>query len=302
MRGLLVFSALFLFACGDDPEPTSIDEQFVEGESPQIGPADAPSITFQEFEGFVPSADRAMTPQRRLISSDASFKSVFGVDPPGWADFSENWMVFYSAGVPDAVGVYADIESLRLSSTGKSLQVVTREVLPDNCAVGVPSAPAWTLVQFQKPNLRPQSVRYYGSTDHLTCQTSCDGLVTEFENVSRGLWYTRESDYPYDSIFHAGAADSISDDAVLAQTLGATGPIESVDFDEWFDRRTTVEPDEDPYYVEQAAQLKLIRASMEANLTDLRVVRIGEIQVHIFIVGRTSCGDLAGLHTISIET
>ncbi len=302
MRGLLVFSALFLFACGDEPATDSFDEQFVEGESPKLGPADAPSISFQEFDGFVPSADRAATPQRRLISSEASFKAVFGVAAPGWTDFSQDWMVFYSAGVPAAVGVRAEVESLRLSSTGKSLQVVTREVLPDDCAVGVPSSPAWTLVQFKKPNLRPQSVRYFGSTENLVCATSCDGLSGEFENASRGLWYMSESDYPYDSVFHVGAADALADDAALAQTLGATGPIESVDFAAWFDRRTTVEPDEDPFYIEQAAQLKVIRASMEANLTDLRVVRIGEVQVHIFIIGRTSCGDIAGLHTVSIET
>lgn len=302
MRALVLMSALFFFACGDAPATALIDEQFVEGSSPQIGPADAPSITFQEFEGFAPPAARALMPQRRLISSETSFKSVFGVEAPEWADFSESWMVFYSAGVPDSVGTRAEVGSIHLSNTGRSLQVITREVLPDGCAVGVPSAPAWTLVQFQKPNIRPQSVRYYGSVDHLTCQASCEGLSGEFENVSRGLWYMSESDYPYDSIFRGGAADTISDEVVLAQTLGAAGPIETVDFAAWFERRTTVDPADDPYYREQAAQLKLVRSSLEANLTDLRVVRIGEIEVHIFIIGRTSCGDIAGLHTISIET
>ncbi|MEZ4459526.1 MAG: nuclease A inhibitor family protein [bacterium] len=298
------FLVLFVFAlaCSDEATEPAINEELVEGAAPEIGPADAPTISFQSFDGFVPSDAVAKKAQRRLISSAASFQSIFGTEAPGWANFDQNWMVYYSVGVPDAPGGLAKIDRIQLSSTGKSLQVVTKEVALDACADGVPTAAAWTLVQFPKPNLRPQSVRYYANPSDLACQTSCENVAVDLENTARGVWFTSESDYPFDPVLVAGAGDILADDAALAEALGATGPIQAVDASEWFARYTVVSPDDDPYYVEQARNIGRIQRSIEAQLTDVRVLRVGEVQVHIFVVGRTSCGDVAGVHTISIET
>ena len=58
----------------------------------------------------------------------------------------------------------------------------------------------------------------------------------------------------------------------------------------------------DPYIVEYAARFRALRAVMEANLTDLTVIRVGEISIDVYFVGRSACGDLVGLETTSIET
>ena len=55
------------------------------------------------------------------------------------------------------------------------------------------------------------------------------------------------------------------------------------------------------------AQYQLVLDTLQSSLTDLTVIRIipaaphaSEIEVHV--VGRTPCGEIAGLKTISIET
>jgi hypothetical protein len=58
----------------------------------------------------------------------------------------------------------------------------------------------------------------------------------------------------------------------------------------------------DPYIVEYAQTFRALREVMEANLTDLTVIRVGEISIDVYFVGRSSCGDLVGLKTTSIET
>jgi hypothetical protein len=41
---------------------------------------------------------------------------------------------------------------------------------------------------------------------------------------------------------------------------------------------------------------------LETNLTDLRVYRVGTISITVYVVGKTSCGDLAGVTSTVIET
>lgn len=45
-----------------------------------------------------------------------------------------------------------------------------------------------------------------------------------------------------------------------------------------------------------------LRRVLEGNLTDTLVVRIGAVQIRVFLVGRTACGELAGVASTSIET
>jgi len=45
-----------------------------------------------------------------------------------------------------------------------------------------------------------------------------------------------------------------------------------------------------------------LRGVLESSLTNLRVLRIGEIEVQVYLIGKTPGGSWAGLHTVSVET
>ena len=58
----------------------------------------------------------------------------------------------------------------------------------------------------------------------------------------------------------------------------------------------------DPASVASAARFAALKTLLQANLTDLTVVRFGSRNLSSFIVGRTAAGELAGLLTGQVET
>jgi hypothetical protein len=51
-----------------------------------------------------------------------------------------------------------------------------------------------------------------------------------------------------------------------------------------------------------AARHRKLRSLLEANLQGITVLKVGRIEVEVYFVGRTRCGDVAGLRTTAIET
>ena len=82
----------------------------------------------------------------------------------------------------------------------------------------------------------------------------------------------------------------------------ANSRVETRTFAEEFAHLTTVYDAGDPVAEASAAKFRALKAALEQQLTNLRVVRTGEIQVQVFILGTTPCGELAGVRTVSIET
>lgn len=124
----------------------------------------------------------------------------------------------------------------------------------------------------------------------------CGGaLKAALGGAVTGLYYPSESDYPLEPFVVASLDD-----------LGLGAAVEQRDFDALF-RRLTLEGEQDPeLYGEEgvaaAQQFEAVRDLLKASLTDLRVLRTGEIEITVIIIGRTACGALAGYRTISIET
>ena len=54
--------------------------------------------------------------------------------------------------------------------------------------------------------------------------------------------------------------------------------------------------------VEEGERWVALRRAIERNLTDVRVFRVGERRVDVYVVGRTRGGEWVGLHTTSVET
>jgi hypothetical protein len=53
---------------------------------------------------------------------------------------------------------------------------------------------------------------------------------------------------------------------------------------------------------DDASQFKKLQKSLQKFLKDLRVYRVGEVSIDVYIVGRDGEGKWSGLHTVSVET
>ena len=142
-----------------------------------------------------------------------------------------------------------------------------------------------------------------------------------FERASSGLVYSSESDRPFEffALKYPGkpaspaAAQEASPDtsegaspgaAEFARLVGASqdASVEVRSLESFFGRHTNTS---DPY----DTQAQLIRPryeelmrQIERHLRDIRVYRIGRIEIACYIAGLDRQGNLAGLKTVAIET
>jgi hypothetical protein len=125
------------------------------------------------------------------------------------------------------------------------------------------------------------------------CMASLTGQLSP---VIDGLLFMSESDYPFEFVSWADAASGPLTPQHLLELLNlpADTVVEQRTFDQFFNAYLLSSED--------GARYQQMRTILESELTDTTVIRVGEIQVHVYLVGRNKCGQVAGLTTISIET
>ena len=129
-------------------------------------------------------------------------------------------------------------------------------------------------------------------------------LRQRLEAAAGGLLYGSEGDEPFDFFALPWPEGEPVTLAAFAARLGAPADATTreIDLDRFL--RHHVEH-VDPY--DAAAQAlrpryERLRDTLREALREVRVFRIGEVQVHCYAVGRDGRGNLAGLHTVAIET
>ena len=130
-------------------------------------------------------------------------------------------------------------------------------------------------------------------------------LREELERASAGLVYSSESDRPFEffSLAYAGRSSPPSP-VEFAKLVGAKDgiPAEQRSLTDFFARHTATS---DPYDSE-AQKIRpryetLVRV-LSARLRDVRVYRLGKIEIQCYIAGLDGAGSLAGLKTVAVET
>jgi hypothetical protein len=118
-----------------------------------------------------------------------------------------------------------------------------------------------------------------------------------------GLLFTSETDAPFEYVHWEWpeSAMTLRDVRELTDS-GSETPVEEADFGEFFADVTRDEKwhdEEDRQTIQRYRQLESI---LKDQLNDLRVFRVGETEIEIYIVGRTTQGIWEGLRTLSVET
>ncbi len=135
-----------------------------------------------------------------------------------------------------------------------------------------------------------------------SCVSAFSAAVTPHLSA---LLFLSESDRPFDVVSFAGAGTSVptaaSVMALVAAPAGSTAELR--DLTATFANFEPASASADP------GASAAVQAVFTAQLTDVVVVAVhppptsvDHSLVDVYVVGRTSCGDLVGLHTISVET
>ena len=127
-------------------------------------------------------------------------------------------------------------------------------------------------------------------------------LAQQIKNVAAGLWYISETDAEI-LAFTGNKADSVTKENLLNQ-IGKPSEtsVEERDFIEFFTRLTQIRDwfgDEEKATAEKFAALKNL---LENNLKDLKVFKVGQIQLDVYVIGLDIVGNLSGIQTKAVET
>lgn len=127
-----------------------------------------------------------------------------------------------------------------------------------------------------------------------------DGFIEQIKTIVKDVFYISETDseiFP----FTGEQAASVSA-GELQRQLGRNAPVEERDFEDFFRRLTEMQEwfgDEETATANKFFELKEF---LLKNLKDLKVFKVGNIEVDIYIVGLNSENVLAGVWTKAVET
>lgn len=126
--------------------------------------------------------------------------------------------------------------------------------------------------------------------------------IDQLKKASDGLLWTSEADYPFE-VFTWDNADTFTP-ALLLERAGypRDAPVKVLTLDEFFTPATT---EKDWHNEEEKAQVKRYQnlvTTLKQNLNDIQVYKVGEVQMDVYIPGKTDTGTIAGLSTKAVET
>ncbi len=158
----------------------------------------------------------------------------------------------------------------------------------------------------------------------LPAKSNMSDLRARFDSATKDLWLTSESDAQLRYIASAGPVSGAVTAELVKRHFGAThdalGPsiygwedpsfVKLADRSEvevrngyaWLDARAHAFDPADPESVAIAERWKNLAALVRSELTDVKVVRFGSVNITTMLVGQTRTGELAGFMSAVVET
>ena len=127
-------------------------------------------------------------------------------------------------------------------------------------------------------------------------------LKKQIKKASEGLYYISETDAEILPFF-GKQSQTVTKEEILRQTDHVADTfVEERNFGEFFSRLTEIQDwfgDEEKATAQKFAELKNL---LERNLRDLKVFKVGKIQLDVYAVGINAENNLLGIKTKAVET
>jgi hypothetical protein len=158
----------------------------------------------------------------------------------------------------------------------------------------------WAVLTIKHKNM-PRRKRKK-KTNLISETPKANSFVEKVKELSAGLYYISETDAEI-LPFVGTKAEDVTKEEILRQTNNKPDvSVEERDFAEIFARLTELQDwfgDEEKATAEKFLALQKL---LEDNLKDLKVFKIGSIQIDIYFAGLDADGNLMGIQTKAVET
>ena len=157
-----------------------------------------------------------------------------------------------------------------------------------------------------KKQKKPKEKKLENLSEKVSEQQNKDSGECELKNqlkkATENLFFISETDAEITPFF-GRQAQAVTKEEILMQSQSmANVLIEENDFAGFFKRLTEIQDwfgDEEKATAQKFAELKDL---LERNLRDLKVFKIGKIQIDVYVVGLDAENNLLGIKTKAVET
>lgn len=125
-------------------------------------------------------------------------------------------------------------------------------------------------------------------------------LAERLKKASKEILYISETDAEI-LPFVGEKAEAVNAETVLKQTR-TDAPVEERDFEEFFKRLTSLQEWFGDEEIENANRFAKLKEILQKNLKDIKVFKIGTVEINIYIVGLDQQNILTGVQTKAVET
>ena len=130
---------------------------------------------------------------------------------------------------------------------------------------------------------------------------SDEQLTEELRAATRGLLFMSESDYPFE-VFKWGNAEPTREFLRGLAGKDSSATVETRGAREFF-RAAASEPEwKGEAELAVARRFQALVRLLETSLSDLKVYRVGEIDIRVYVAGRAPSGNWLGVSTRVVET
>jgi len=119
-------------------------------------------------------------------------------------------------------------------------------------------------------------------------------LMQSIQEATAGLLFPSESDYPLEA-YTFGPEEPTAAALLRARGLAPETPVEETTVASFFEGLTEGEDD-------GSGRFRALVDLLERELTDLRVYRVGKVDIEAFVLGRHPSGTWLGVTTKLVET
>lgn len=130
---------------------------------------------------------------------------------------------------------------------------------------------------------------------------SCE-LVAVLKELTENLMWMSETDAPIQVFCWENGGVIRSNEQLLEQTQHSKStPVEVVEVDQFFSPAVTEQDWFEEEERETAAKYRVLLSTLKAHLTDLKVYRVGSVEIDVYVVGLSE-ENVIGIATQIVET
>ncbi len=125
-------------------------------------------------------------------------------------------------------------------------------------------------------------------------------LIIQLSQAVEGLLWLSESDYPWETVYIENV-DNIETKLLELTHSNSATKIEIRELGSFFNRVTQAK-DGDEEELQESRRYQALVDLLKTHLRDIKVYRVGECEIKVYILGKTELGKVAGLSTMVVET